>query len=89
MADKGYTTGEIAQATGFTSQTIINWMESNRLPFYRVMSGPRKCRPTVLLAFLKAQFQPGVIAKEFMDELEARAKIEAEQGSDADPAKNA
>jgi excisionase family DNA binding protein/PAS domain S-box-containing protein len=52
------TTGETAKLLGVTSQTIINWMESGRLPFVRVGKGRRKILPRQIRAFVEAQGVP-------------------------------
>lgn len=52
------TTGETARLLGVTSQTIINWMESGRLPFVRVGKGRRKILPRQIRAFVEAQGVP-------------------------------
>ena len=52
------TTGDTAKLLGVTSQTIINWMESGRLPFVRVGKGRRKILPRQIRAFVEAQGIP-------------------------------
>ena len=52
------TTGETAKLLRVTSQTIINWMESGKLPFVRVGRGRRKILPTQIRAFVEAQGLP-------------------------------
>jgi excisionase family DNA binding protein/PAS domain S-box-containing protein len=52
------TTGETAKLLGVTSQTIINWMESGRLPFVRVGKGRRKILPRQIRAFVETQKVP-------------------------------
>jgi PAS domain S-box-containing protein/excisionase family DNA binding protein len=52
------TTGDTAKLLGVTSQTIINWMESGRLPFVRVGKGRRKILPRQIRAFVEAQGMP-------------------------------
>jgi len=46
------TTGQAARLLGVTSQTVINWMESGRLPFVRVGLGRRKVRPEDVQALI-------------------------------------
>jgi excisionase family DNA binding protein/PAS domain S-box-containing protein len=48
------TTGEAARLLGVTSQTVINWMESGRLPFLRVERGRRKVRAADLRALIES-----------------------------------
>lgn len=48
------TTGEAARLLGVTAQTVINWMESGRLPFVRVERGRRKVRPADLRALIES-----------------------------------
>jgi PAS domain S-box-containing protein/excisionase family DNA binding protein len=52
------TTGDTAKLLGVTSQTIINWMESGRLPFVRVGKGRRKILPRQIRAFVESQGIP-------------------------------
>jgi excisionase family DNA binding protein/PAS domain S-box-containing protein len=52
------TTGDTARLLGVTSQTIINWMESGKLPFVRVGRGRRKILPRQIRAFVEAQGIP-------------------------------
>jgi PAS domain S-box-containing protein/excisionase family DNA binding protein len=52
------TTGDTARLLGVTSQTIINWMESGRLPFVRVGKGRRKILPRQIRAFVESQGMP-------------------------------
>jgi PAS domain S-box-containing protein/excisionase family DNA binding protein len=52
------TTGDTAKLLGVTSQTIINWMESGRLPFVRVGKGRRKILPRQIRAFVETQGIP-------------------------------
>lgn len=70
MIDTGITTGRIGAALGVTSQTVINWMEGGKLPFFRIMRGPRRCKASVLLKFIRDNYQPGVVPKKFIAELE-------------------
>lgn len=52
------TTGETAKLLGVTSQTIINWMESGKLPFVRVGRGRRRILPRQIRAFVESQGVP-------------------------------
>jgi excisionase family DNA binding protein/PAS domain S-box-containing protein len=52
--DNVLTTGEASRLLGVTAQTVINWMESGRLPFVRVERGRRKVRPADLRALIEA-----------------------------------
>lgn len=49
-----FTTGEAARLLGVTAQTVINWMESGRLPFARVERGRRKVRPSDLRTLVES-----------------------------------
>jgi len=49
-----FTTGEASRLLGVTAQTVINWMESGRLPFVRFERGRRKVRPADLRALIEA-----------------------------------
>jgi len=48
------TTGEASRLLGVTAQTVINWMESGRLPFTRVERGRRRVRPADLRALIES-----------------------------------
>jgi excisionase family DNA binding protein len=48
------TTGEAARLLGVTAQTVINWMESGRLPFVRIERGRRKVRPADLRTLIES-----------------------------------
>jgi len=52
------TTGETSKLLGVTSQTIINWMESGKLPFVRVGKGRRKILERQIRGFVEAQSLP-------------------------------
>lgn len=52
------TTGETAKLLGVTSQTIINWMESGKMPFVRVGRGRRKILLGQIRAFVESQGLP-------------------------------
>lgn len=81
MIDTGITTGRIGAALGVTSQTVINWMEGGKLPFFRIMSGPRRCKASVLLQFIRDNYQPGVVPKAFITELENTVAAEGQAES--------
>ena len=49
-----FTTGEAARLLGVTAQSVINWMESGRLPFTRVDRGRRKVRPQDLRSLIES-----------------------------------
>lgn len=73
------TTGETAKLLGVTAQTIINWMESGKLPFVRVGRGRRKILPRQIRVFVESQglpvsgLDPGLWAKVNDEPLEHRA----------------
>lgn len=52
------TTGDTAKLLGVTAQTIINWMESGKLPFVRVGRGRRKILPRQIRVFVESQGLP-------------------------------
>ncbi len=52
------TTGDAAKLLNVTSQTIINWMESGKLPFVRVGRGRRKILPRQIRAFVETEKLP-------------------------------
>ena len=52
------TTGESARLLGVTAQTVINWMETGKLPFVRVGRGRRKARASDLRALIEATGVP-------------------------------
>ncbi|HQF53731.1 MAG TPA: excisionase family DNA-binding protein [Fibrobacteria bacterium] len=72
------TTGETAKLLGVTAQTIINWMESGKLPFVRVGRGRRKILPRQIRVFVESQglpvsgLDPGLWAKVNDEPLEHR-----------------
>jgi len=75
------TTGEASRLLGVTSQTVINWMESGRLPFLRVVRGRRKVRCSDLRALIESA---GIPAHRLDPELWSRV-VESSREAKPDP----
>jgi excisionase family DNA binding protein len=83
MAAKEYTPRQVAEMLQVSTQTVLRWFDSGRLPGYRRPTSRRRRIPHAdLLRFLKQHNLPLPAHKEF----EAQDPLEDRKGTDRGPA---
>lgn len=69
-----FTTGEASRILGVTAQTVINWIESGKLPAVRVGRGRRRIAVTSLASFVRENAIP---AQDNAPDLWERLRVQA------------